>query len=324
MKKILCLLLIINISYNLSYSQNNSPLELDEAKALIEAYISPLGNSLGAGLNNGWYNSAKTHKALGFDFTLTANLVLINDNVKDFKFQDILAGNVLSNSDTITTANTILGNDGASFDVLGSDGTTTVVTLPNGLDIPVIPVPILQAGVGIGKSTDINIRYLPNLKFGRAGSVGVLGGGIKHDLMQWIPFLEKLDVNLAFQGGYTKVNSNIELIDASGNIADPALVNLDISAITVNLILSKEITIFTPHISIGYNSSNTLFSVDGKYVIDSESIPVEALTEFNFETKNDLRANVGLRVDMTILALQANYTFSEYPTATIGIGINVR
>ena len=321
MKKILCLLLIINISYTLSYGQNNSPLELNEAKALIEAYISPLGNSLGAGLNNGWYNSAKTHKTLGFDFTLTTNLVLINDNVKDFKFQDIIVGNVFND----TASSTILGNtDGTSFDVLGSDGTTYEVTLPSGENIPVIIVPMLQAGVGIGKSTDLNIRYLPSLKFGRAGRVGVIGGGIKHDLMQWIPFLEKLDVNLAFQGGYTKVKSNIELIDPSGNVNDPALVDLDISAITANLILSKEITIFTPHVSIGYNSSNTLFSVDGKYVIDSQAIPVDALTEFNFETKNDLRTNVGLRIDMTIFALQANYTFSEYPTATLGLGINVR
>ena len=321
MKKILCLFLIINISYKLSYSQNNSPLELNEAKALIEAYISPLGNSLAAGLNNGWYNSAKTHKALGFDFTLTTNLVLINDNVKDFKFQDIVVGNAFND----TASSTILGNtDGTSFDVLGSDGTTYEVTLPSGENIPVIIVPMLQAGIGIGKSTDLNLRYLPSLQFGRAGRVGVLGGGIKHDLMQWIPFLEKLDVNLAFQGGYTKVQSNIELIDPSGNVNDPALVDLDISAITANLILSKEITIFTPHVSIGYNSSNTLFSVDGKYVIDSQAIPVDALTEFNFETKNDLRTNVGLRIDMTIFALQANYTFSEYPTATIGLGINVR
>ena len=197
MKKILCLLLIINISYKLSYSQNNSPLELNEAKALIEAYISPLGNSLGAGLNNGWYNSAKTHKTLGFDFTLTTNLVLINDNVKDFKFQDIIVGNAFND----TASSTILGNtDGTSFDVLGSNGTTYEVTLPSGENIPVIIVPMLQAGIGIGKSTDLNLRYLPSLHFGRAGRVGVLGGWIKHYLMQWIPFLEKLYVNLAFQG----------------------------------------------------------------------------------------------------------------------------
>ena len=142
--------------------------------------------------------------------------------------------------------------------------------------------------------------------------------------MQWIPFLEKLDINLAFQGGYTIVKSNIELIDPSGNVNDPALVDLDISAITANLILSKEITIFTPHVSIGYNSSNTLFSVDGKYVIDSQAIPVDALTEFNFESNNNLRTNIGLRLNITVLTIHADYTFAEYPTATLGLGVSIR
>ena len=36
---------------------NNNPIQINEAKDLIEAYMSPLGNSLGAGLNNGWYSS---------------------------------------------------------------------------------------------------------------------------------------------------------------------------------------------------------------------------------------------------------------------------
>ena len=82
---------------------------------------------------------------------------------------------------------------------------------------------------------------------------------------------------------------------------------------------------FTPYIGVGYNSSKTSFFADGKYnFVDDQYIPVEALTEFEFETKNNLRANIGFRFNITILALQANYTFSEYPTATLGLGISVR
>lgn len=299
---------------------NNNPIQINEAKDLIEAYMSPLGNSLGAGLNNGWYSSAKTHKSLGFDLTLTTNLVLVGNDVKNFNFQDIVSGNALNGN-----SSTIVGNtDGASFNVLGSDSSIINVNLPGGQDIAIMPIPILQAGIGIGKETDINLRYLPELKFGRAGKVGVMGGGIKHNLMQWIPFLDKSGIDLAIQAGYTQVSSNIELIDPSGNIAQPALVDLNISAVTFNFILSKKILLFTPHISIGYNTSNTLFSVDGKYVIDTEAVPIEALTEFNFETKNDLRTNVGLKIDLALLAIQANYTFSKYPTATLGVGIDIR
>jgi hypothetical protein len=51
---------------------------------------------------------------------------------------------------------------------------------------------------------------------------------------------------------------------------------------------------------------------------------VNELTEFKFESNNNLRANVGFRFQIAVLALQANYTFSEYPVATVGLGISVR
>ncbi len=51
---------------------------------------------------------------------------------------------------------------------------------------------------------------------------------------------------------------------------------------------------------------------------------LDDLTEVDFESNNNLRANIGFRFNIALIALQANYTFSEYPTATVGIGISVR
>ena len=47
-------------------------------------------------------------------------------------------------------------------------------------------------------------------------------------------------------------------------------------------------------------------------------------TDFEFENNNTLRANIGFHFQIAILALQANYTFSDYHIATIGVGISVR
>ena len=60
MKKILLTLLAGLIGFT-SYGQSST----ENGKSLIEAYISPLGNSLGAALNNGWYNTAKPHSLGG-------------------------------------------------------------------------------------------------------------------------------------------------------------------------------------------------------------------------------------------------------------------
>ena len=317
MKKILALVILISITLN-TYSQQIVPTNAaTDAKALIEAYISPLGNSLAAGLNNGWYNTAKPHKLGGFDLTFTANFVLINDEVKTFNIDDVVEGNYFSGE----SAPTILGSSDANADV-DIDG-TTVFKMPNGLDIPTIPVPVLQVGIGLIKGTEIDIRYVPKTKFGKAGQVSVFGFGIQHDLLQWLPIVDKIPIDLAIQAGYTKVDTDIDLIDANGFV-DPGTANLDLSATTVNLILSKKLLMFTPYVGVGYNSNTTVFNVENKFHIGNQWIPVADLKEYEFSSNNNFRSNIGFRVNIAVIALQANYTFSEYPTATLGIGISVR
>jgi len=41
-------------------------------------------------------------------------------------------------------------------------------------------------------------------------------------------------------------------------------------------------------------------------------------------SENKLRTNIGLRLNLTVVTIHADYTFSEYPTATLGLGISLR
>ena len=43
-----------------------------------------MAESFGAGLNNGWYNTAKPHSLGGFDLTFTLNTVMIPNSCKNF------------------------------------------------------------------------------------------------------------------------------------------------------------------------------------------------------------------------------------------------
>jgi len=92
-------------------------------------------------------------------------------------------------------------------------------------------------------------------------------------------------------------------------------------------LLSKKIAMLTAYAGLGYNSTKTTFNVNGikNYNIAGLDLDVvEDLTTFEFESNNNLRANVGFRFQIAVLALQANYTFSEYPVATVGLGISIR
>ena len=308
MKKLLFTLLAGIIGFT-SYGQTAT----EDGKSLIEAYISPLGNSLGAALNNGWYNTAKPHSLGGFDITITANIVMIPNNAKTFNISE-------SNGGTFTGGETpnILGSgDGVQVTYAGESS-----DMPKGLNIPIIPLPMLQGGVTLIKGTELDFRYMPELKIGSAGQVGLFGVGLKHDILQWLPIVDKIPIDLSIQAGYTKLSSEIKLIDPTATISPQA--NLDVSATTVNLILSKKLLMFTPYLGLGYNSTKTTFNVEGNYNVAGLPIDVSDLTKIDFESKNNFRANIGFRFNIAVLALQANYTFSEYPTATLGAGISLR
>ncbi len=309
MKKLLTLFISSSFCFN-SFSQ-----EVEDGKSLIEAYISPLGNSLGAALNNGWYNTAKPHHLGGFDFTITANLVLVPADAKTFNIGE-------SNGNTFSGGNTptILGNKSSGTATFNS----TDFDMPAGLNIPIFPVPMLQAGVGLIKNTEIDVRFMPEIKM-KGVSTGLFGVGVKHDILQWLPIVDKIPIDISFQAGYTKLSSQImlEYYD-NNNVKWDAEATLDVRATTFNILLSKKIAMFTAYAGLGYNSAKTTFNVDGTYNIAGLPLNVSDLTEFEFESNNNLRANVGFRFQIAVLALQANYTFSEYPVATVGLGISVR
>ena len=309
MKKLLTLFAVFCFGFSAM-----AQTEIQDGKSLIEAYISPLGNSLGTALNNGWYNTAKPHHLGGFDFTITANLVLVLADAKTFNIGES-NGNTFSGGDTPT----ILGNKSsgpATFN--GND-----FDMPDGFNIPMLPVPMLQAGIGLIKNTEIDIRFMPEIEM-KGVSTGLFGIGVKHDILQWLPIVDKIPIDVSFQAGYTKLSSQIMLEYDVNGVKETAEATLDVRATTFNLLLSKKIAMFTAYAGLGYNSTKTTFNVDGTYNIAGLSLVVNDLTEFEFESNNNLRANIGFRFQIAVLAIQANYTFSEYPVATVGLGISVR
>jgi len=315
MKKLLFTLLAGLIGFT-SYGQNST----ENGKSLIEAYIGPLGNSLGAALNNGWYNTAKPHSLGGFDITITANIVMVPTTAKTFNISE-------SNEGTFTGGETptFLGSGDPAEVSYVEEGVEITAEAPVGIGLPFIPLPMLQAGVGVSFGTELDFRYMPELKIGDAGKVGLFGIGLKHDILQWLPIADKAPIDLSIQAGYTKISSEVKLDNPDPSITSvPHQANLGISATTVNLILSKKLLMFTPYLGVGYNSTRTTFNVNGDYDIAGFEIKLNDLTEIDFESNNNLRANIGFRFNIAVMALQANYTFAEYPTATVGIGISVR
>ena len=315
MKKLLFILLagLIGLS-SFGQTQNILANDIAQGEKLIEAYFTPMAGSFGAGLNSGWYNTAKPHSLGGFDLTLTLNTVIIPSSAKTFNIK-AAGGDVFTSNDT--EASTIFGSADATTMTYNNNSTGLDVDfeMPGGFKTPAIPLPMIQAGIGLIKNTAIDVRYMPMLNVGDNINVNLFGIGIKHDLLQWIPGIgNAIPMSLSLQGGYTSLNTELEILGQE--------VSLKTKATTINLVASKKLLMVTGYAGLGYNSATTTFTTDANF--DLGGIQFDEKVEVAFESNNNLRTNIGLRLNMTVVTIQADYTFAEYPTATLGLGVSLR
>ena len=311
--------LIISLLIFFSFSLKSQVLvdNVNDAKSFLQAYLNPLGNGLGAITNNGWYNTARPHKLLGFDATVSLSFLNISNEKKSFN------PNSISNfSSPSTSTPTILGKgNGATVEYQGEE-----FKLPNQSPLfSILALPNLNLGLGIFKKTEINGRFIPNYKYDAGfigkGEINMWGVGFKHDLLQWIPVIgNTIPLSLSLQAAHTQMTSKISILDQP--------VSMDIQATNINLIISKNILMVCGYASIGYNSSSTTFRA-GENITNSNSLNLDELEitlpiEMEFETVNELRANIGLKLSLAVITVSANHTISEYPVTTIGVGASLR
>ena len=326
MKKTLLFLFITLVSLQ---TQSQSVLE-EDASNFLEAYFAPLGESIGAVLNNGWYNTAKPHKLGGFDLTFTLNAVSIPNEMQQFNPDELDHFNSTEHSPTLLGGGQGENGQGATITYDNPNLASPIIfTMPNqNIKKNLVPIPMINAGIGVSKKTELDFRYLPNYEFemGFVGktSVSLWGIGVKHDLLQWIPVVgDAIPLSLSLQAGHTEFNTSFSY-DGPSSVSQS--VEMDVKATTVNIIASKKILMLTTYAGIGYNSSQTTFNTNTNFElgIDGNSVEFDIPTEFNFDTTNEVRANIGIRFNITVIALQANHTFSKYPVTTVGVGITLR
>ncbi len=314
MKKLKFILLIV-IFYNSAYSQQNIlQNNLNQGEKLIEAYFTPMAETFGAGLNNAWYNTAKPHSILGFDVTFSLNTVIIPNSAENFMIGDNFDGVFTSSK---ADASTIFGSMNSTNMNYNPDNNlpSSSFSMPGGLKTPILPLPMVQAGIGIFKKTSIDIRYMPMLNVGDNINVNLSGIGAKHDLLQWIPAVgNAIPMSLSVQAGYTNLNTELKVADQE--------VALNTKATTFNLIASKKILMITGYAGVGYNYSNTTFSANPNFDLNGLSFDQEL--DISFESKKNLRTNIGIRLNIALMTIHADYTFADYPTASIGVGVSLR
>jgi len=331
----ICLAAILMASITPIFSQGLSDIDKllqagkEDANTLMGPYIDPFMKAFGFGFVNGWYNTAKPHKPLGFDLTVSGTLVFVPDEALNFNVNDL----------DLKEINLLNPSDGEIPTVFGNDDTTPIFEFntipgltfngPSGENLEeqlggnYVLVPMAQLGIGLIKGTDIKVRYLPEIDVADVFNIKFFGIGILHGIKQYIPLLKESPLEMAIFAGYTDITSTINLSGAfndAGNNDQEAII--DIKGLTYQFLISYKISILTFYLGIGGNMIKSDFKLNGTYEIDPTLTLIDPV-DLSFES-GGIRGTAGLTLSLGVLNLFADYNLQEYKSATAGIGIRFR
>lgn len=294
----------------------------DNVEKLTKAYLRPYGEMLGTALNAGWYNSAKVHKFGGFDLTVSVMNAVAPASAKTFDVNSLGLEGVSHNEDGI--APTIAG-EMDNRPSISPDGTVDFVSfeLPNGSGNDKLPIPMLQAAVGLPFNTEIMARVVPTMDFGDAGEVSVLGFGVKHSLKNYIPFVKRVPfLQMSVLAGYTKFDSSYGIESSEQVTVTDGELGISSGAFTTRLLLGANFPVVAIYTGMGYGSTNSDFDVKGTYYVKDLSEELDPFS-LNYKTSG-FDFNAGVRLRLGFLAIHADYTVGDYSVLTAGVGINIR
>lgn len=333
MKKLYFILALTVASFSVKAQDFDIFLEAgaEDANTLLENYFTPVFQGFGYGLNGGWLNTAKPHKSLGFDLTITANLARVPDDDLFFTFNNADYSAVQLRNGTSVELPTFFGpttDPDLLPELVVNQGTEDEFrfTPPQGLDIEeqfrlnAVPVPMAQLGIGLFKNTELKIRWTPEVDLDGDGTFKLLGFGVLHDVKQWIPGLKLTPIDISAFVGYTSMTSEF-IIDDS----DPSNIQqgvFDVNGLVIQGMVSKQFSILTLYGGVGFNSANTNFKLEGDYDREGLDLPTDPI-DFEFSTSSP-RLTAGLRLKLAIFTLHADYTLQEYNLITAGFGISIR
>lgn len=297
------------------------------AEILTKEYLRPYGEMLGTSLNAGWYNSAKVHGLGGFDLTFSVMNSVAPASAQSFDANMLGLTGVDISGDGI--APTVAGEMDArpTLSPTGQAGEMVQFELPNGSGNDKLPLPMLQAAVGLPFNTEVMARVVPKMKFGDAGEVSVLGFGVKHSLKNYIPFVKRVPfLQLSLLAGYTSFNSSTAIPGTEQITVTDGAMDISSGAFTSRVLVGANFPVLALYTGVGYGSTNSDFAVNGTYAFSDNgqevSIGPDPFT-LGYKTTG-IDFNAGLRIRLGFLALHADYTVGDYSVLTAGVGINIR
>jgi hypothetical protein len=302
----------------------------EDAGKLVMAYIKPLNAGFGLGLNSQWYSSATAKKLLRFDIKVTASGAMVPTADKSFDVTKLGLTSLVPTNNNNVISPTLAGAKTQGVEMMVKNNINSKFNLPEGQGVTIIPAPQAQFTIGLPLHTELSVRYMPTIDIDQAGKIGLFGIGGKVEVLPLI--LGKtgkiLPFNLAVAVGYTKLKWDVPL--EVGNIDPNQKLAIEFSGLSYDAIISKNLSIFTPYLGLGYQSTTSSYKALGNYEFDvPPQVDITGKKTYTdpFSIKNTdikgMKATVGFQLRLLIFRLYGSYTLSKYNYFNAGIGLGI-
>ncbi len=298
----------------------------DDATALTRAYLTPLATGLTTSLNSGWNNTAAPRKTLGFSLDIRVGAALVPGADQDFNVNDLGLTNLAVAPGQDPVSPTLAGNSGAGPQlnlVNGGVPTGTSFELPGGAGVSLVPAPVVQAGIGLIKDTDITVRFIPETSIGDYGDISLVGGAVKHGINQYLPAEKLLPVDISVMFAYTQVNLNANL-DAAGGSGQK--IETTTNAWVLNALVGKSLPLVALYGGVGVQGGSMDVDILGDFQVDTGLGGGTISDPVSYSADSDASVHIlgGARLRLGFLAFYVESMVSNYTTVNAGVGISFR
>ena len=288
----------------------------------LEGYLNPMMKGVGFGLANGWFATSETHQLGGFDFSITMTAAHVPGKDSNFTIDSLYSVTPINLQEFPTIMGDLstprFSHNNTGSEISGMPGTD----MEQAVGARMIPLPMIQLGVGLIKKTDLKIRFIPKIQDSYTGvSFNLMGLGVMHNLSQYIPGAEDFSFNLSGFAGFTKMKVNADLSAARDN---SQTAEFNVYSSTLQVVASQDISIVTLYTNIGASNANLGLDVKGQYSTDGDTATLEIEDPLNLRFHAFTpKLGLGAKVNFVLMTFNLDYSFQKYGTLTAGIGFTL-
>jgi hypothetical protein len=306
---------------------------INDAKKFSTDYLAPASEGLAYGINNGWFNNAKSPKKYGFEISLMGNVSLIKNEKKSFQMNITDYENIRfeDNSESKMVATALGHNDPditifITYDDPIFGNQEVPLTLPTGIgseNINLIPTVFLQASFSPFKGTQVKGRFFPNVATDDV-KVGFYGLGIQQEFTAWLPAEKIIPVAVSGVLAYTHLNGSYNFTDGQYVEGENQQIDTKVNTLLFELLVGTKLKIINFYGGVGYINGKSSTDLLGTYrVTDGLLFSQDIIDPFSVEQDiSGIRGTLGANLKIGFFSINADYTIAAFDSASLGFNFS--